>query len=208
MDDLMRLAELARIANPVARVRQSQRESKQESIVRCVCGTDAFDESGMIRCSECHCYLHAGCIEQKDGNEGSWICPFCDTRSAERLEARHVDLAVFHEYVRHGGCFQELVMSAKAVQDSQGFKQLFKAVDWLENVKSRNDVYSVIEGLATVSMPQSAAEGVAEELLSERTALDEVAEILGKIAGEGKNLETPLLDALAYQITTHVASHT
>ena len=195
MDDLLRLAELARLANPLARV--GPHGTGEEIVVRCVCGGGTNGDE-LIPCPKCGCVLHEKCVGTV-GND--WVCPFCERESAKLLEGRGVDLASVQARVRGQADFQEFAGPASAMGGVHG--QIERAAAWARVVAGRDDVCDQVEALANVSMPPGAAAGVCEELKQEKAVIGDVAEILERMAKEWEGLETPVLDALADQILTH-----
>lgn len=196
MDDLLRLAELARLANPLAR--EGPHGSCDEVIVRCVCGSAAQDGE-LIPCPRCGCLLHEKCIEGTYNM--SWQCPFCERESAGLLEGRGVDLAAFHSRIRGRADFEEFAGPASALSGHKD--QIDRASAWARVVSGRADVCDQVEALARVSMPQGAAAGACDELRQEKALISDVAEILGRLAAELEELKTPVLDAVVDQILTH-----
>lgn len=51
-------------------------EIPEFSAIRCICGHNV-NEGEMIPCHDCHCFMHAKCIDHPVGQRGTFRCPFC-----------------------------------------------------------------------------------------------------------------------------------
>ena len=194
MDDLLRLAELARLANPLAR---GASKKGAYPVLRCICGADGASDDETIECATCGCLLHERCVDEI-GEIGKYTCPFCQKESAQALMSRGVDLKVMRQNMRATGDFETFSTAVTALNRSE--EQIKRAAEWVGVVSARDDVYDQIEGLARVSLAHGSADGVVEELRQERDVMRDVAEVLGRMAKELGEFETPLIDALAEQM--------
>lgn len=198
MDDLMELAQLVRFANPLARNPKPLSESDKPACpVRCPCGQS--EDGNFVQCSKCSCYSHIGCVAPADVD--NWVCPYCCSESAQTLASMGVDLSKFHAQLLQSGTLHQIAKTAKQLGNTAG--QLNRATNWLDIVKGRNDIYDIVQGLNEVCLPAEAASIANDEVTQEREVLNEITDILTEIAKEHAALETPFLDAVIDQISTH-----
>jgi hypothetical protein len=46
------------------------------STIRCICGNNE-NKGELVSCHDCHCYLHANCIDRRPKHGPAFRCPFC-----------------------------------------------------------------------------------------------------------------------------------
>jgi hypothetical protein len=46
------------------------------SAIRCICGNNE-NKGELVSCHDCHCYLHANCVDRQPKRNPTFRCPFC-----------------------------------------------------------------------------------------------------------------------------------
>jgi pyridoxal/pyridoxine/pyridoxamine kinase len=75
--------------------------------------------------------------------------------------------------------------------------------DWLGTIPTREDVYDVLAETAEAAVPGQAQAILTGELAEEREQLFNIAEVVARLAGEARKLETPVFDAVVAELETH-----
>jgi uncharacterized membrane protein YqiK len=78
-----------------------------------------------------------------------------------------------------------------------------RAAEWITVVRSRDDVYDMIEETAASVMSGTAKAMLVKELEEEREMLEDLAKILGRLASEAAELDTPVLDSFVAELESH-----